>query len=294
MNTETQEPIERAERRKYSVDAGQMNVERANVMLRPDPARVLVRPFNPSSQIRAQKIAARVLAMDEEDVRSLLEQVMAEFDERHPRTKQFLKRRAAQVRRNLLDHNDISEERELLLAAYFTHEYSLEAAALFNPSIVPHPDQSNLPPGSLRFVLSLRATGEGHISSITFRTGLLDAKNNITINEPTRYNLEPAQAPSLAYEKGLFDRKLKELGLEGDFSRHVLENLKEVFSLDELRASIGLAVKQNEARGQETEGAARKILALAQSNYEVHFPPDSRLSERVLFPVTPSQSNGIE
>jgi len=86
-----------------------------------------------------------------------------------------------------------------LLGAYFSHEYSLEAAALFNPSIVPHPDQSDLPPDTLRFVLSLRATGEGHISSITFRTGFLDAKNNITINPPTRYCLEPAQVTSAVF-----------------------------------------------------------------------------------------------
>src|SRR5437016_5746552 len=136
-----------------------MNVQRANVMLRPDPARVLVRPFNPSSEQRARAISARVLALEEDEVQSLLVQVLAEFGERHPKTREFLTRRAAQVRPRLPAHNHISEERELLLAAYFTHEYSLEAAALFNPSIVPHPDQSDLPPGSLRFVLSLRATG---------------------------------------------------------------------------------------------------------------------------------------
>ena len=133
----------------------------------------------------------------------------------------------------------LSEERQLLLGAYFTHEYSLEAAALFNPSIVPHPDQSDLPPGSLRFILSLRATGEGHISSITFRTGFLDAEGNITINAPTRYCLEPTQVPNASYEKGLFDRKLHELGLAGDFSRQVLQGLRDSFTLEELRASVG-------------------------------------------------------
>src|SRR6266699_5987058 len=101
----------------------------------------------------------------------------------------------------------ISEQRQLLIGSYFVCEYSLEAAALFNPSIVPHPDQSDLPLGSLRFILSLRATGEGHISSITFRTGFLDAVGNITINTPTRYCLEPAQVPNASYEKALFDRK---------------------------------------------------------------------------------------
>jgi len=188
----------------------------------------------------------------------------------------------------------LSDERQLLVGAYFTHEYSLEAAALFNPSIVPHPDQSDLPSGSLRFILSLRATGEGHISSITFRTGYLDDQGAITIHAPTRYSLEPAQVPNASYEKGLFARKLQELGLVGDFTRQVLEGVGDAFTLDQLRTAIRLASEQLGARDQESAAVARKTLALAQSNYEVRFAPESRLSERVLFPVTPSQSNGIE
>jgi predicted GH43/DUF377 family glycosyl hydrolase len=262
--------------------------------LRPDRRRVLARPFYPATEKRAARICAQVMALPEREVVAVLKGVRAEFGDRHLKIEEFLRQRCAQVRRCLRIVRKLSKARELLLGAYFTHEYSFEAAALFNPSIVPHPVQSGLPRGSLRFVLSLRATGEGHISSVTFRTGILDAKGKITVNEPTRYNLEPDQAPNLAYQKRLFDRKLTELGLAGDFSRQVLQNLGETFSLDELRASVGLAVDQNEARGQETAAAARKILALAQSNYEVQFPPDSRLSERVLFPVTPSQSNGIE
>ncbi len=182
----------------------------------------------------------------------------------------------------------------MLLGAYFSHEYSLEAAALFNPSIVPHPDQSDLPPGSLRFILSLRATGEGHISSITFRTGYLDADGNITVNAPTRYCLEPAQVPNTSYEKALFDRQLHELGLAGDFSREALQRLGDSFTLPELRHSVLATVKHLRARDEERQSAARKILMLAQSNYEVQFAADTRLSERVLFPTTPSQSNGIE
>jgi predicted GH43/DUF377 family glycosyl hydrolase len=272
----------------------EINVRRTRITLHPDRKRVLARPFYPATDERAIRICAQVMALPESEVLTLLKEVQADFGERHLKIQEFLRKRCAQAQIWMRTNQKLSEARELLLGAYFTHEYSFEAAALFNPSIVPHPDQSDLAPGSLRFVLSLRATGEGHISSVTFRTGFLDAKNNITISEPTRYNLEPEQAPNLAYEKGLFDRKLTELGLTGDFSRQVLQNLGDVFTLDELRASIILAVKQNETRGQETEGAARKILALAQSNYEVQFPPDSRLSERVLFPVTPSQSNGIE
>jgi predicted GH43/DUF377 family glycosyl hydrolase len=271
-----------------------INVRRTPLTLHPNPGRVLARPLNLANEQRASRICRQVMALPELEVSALLAQVQAEFGDRHPETRAFLKRRFQEVRHCVVPGQDFSEERELLLGAYFTHEYSLEAAALFNPSIVPHPDQSDLPPGSLRFILSLRATGEGHISSITFRTGFLDANDNITINQPTRYSLEPAQVPNAAYEKDLFERKLQELGLTGDFSRQVLQNLAHSFTLEDLRSSIQGAVTHDQARDQETEAMARKILTLAQSNYEVQFSLESRLSERVLFPVTPSQSNGIE
>lgn len=271
-----------------------INVQRSSVTLHPDRARVLLRPFLPVNDPRAASIWAQVMALSETEVRALWEQVNTEFGERHARTGDFLTRRFEQVRAFLRANKKLSEERRLLLGAYFSHEYSLEAAALFNPSIVPHPDQSDVPPGALRFILSLRATGEGHISSITFRTGLLDADSDITINEPTRYCLEPEQIPSAAYDNGLFARKLEELGLAGDFSRAALQGLGNPFTLDELRASLRRVGKEFRARDQETGAVTRKILTLAQSNYEVQFAADSRLSERVLFPVTPSQSNGIE
>jgi predicted GH43/DUF377 family glycosyl hydrolase len=243
---------------------------------------------------RARKICARVMALTESDVQSLLEQVRAEFGDRHRNVEEFLRCQFAQIQPYLLTGEKVSEEREMLLGGYFTHEYSLEAAALFNPSIVPHPDQSNLPAGSLRFILSLRATAEGHISSITFRTGLLDPDNNITIDEPSRYSLEPAQVLDATYEKLVFERKLRELGLLGDFTRQVLKGFGDTFSLKKLIASVRLAVKELAPGDLETERVAKETILLAQSNYEVQFAPDSSLSERVLFPATPSQRNGIE
>ena len=280
------------------------NLKRTQVVLHPDRRRVLLRPFllgNDSpgaapatAAERALRICANVTALPESEVRALWNQVKAEFGERHAKTQRFLLSRFELVRPLLNGAPNFSEERALLLGAYFSHEYSLEAAALFNPSIVPHPDQSELAPGSLRFVLSLRATGEGHISSITFRTGTLDSESNIAINAPTRYSVEPEQVPNASYEKALFERKLGELGLVGDFTREALQQLGGSFTLDELRKAISNATERLGARDQQTEAVARKTLTLAQSNYEVEFPPDSRLSERVLFPTTPSQSNGIE
>jgi predicted GH43/DUF377 family glycosyl hydrolase len=269
-------------------------VQRSQVILHPDRSRVLLRPFLVPTDPRAARICAQVMALPETEVHALWQEVNQEFGGRHAKTREFLKARFELVRPCLPAREKLSQERQLLLGAYFTHEYSLEAAALFNPSIVPHPDQSDLPPGGLRFILSLRATGEGHISSITFRTGLLGARGHISINAPTRYCLEPEQVPNAAYENGLFERKLQELGLVGDFSRQVLQELGSSFTLDDLRASLTRTAQQFRARDQQTGAVSRKILMLAQSNYEVQFSPDSRLSERVLFPVTPSQSNGIE
>jgi len=271
-----------------------VTVKRSDLVLRPDPTRVLARPFHPSTRQRAAGIGGQVTALPESEVHALLAEVEAEFGDRHVKIREFLKRRFEQVRPWLRSGPGISDERKLLLGAYFTHEYSLEAAALFNPSIVPHPDQTDVPPGSMRVVLSLRATGEGHISSITFRTGYLDAQNEVSIHPPTRYCLEPAQVPNASYEKPLFARKLEELGITGEYTRQVLEGLGDAFTLEQLRAGIRLIGERHDAGDQEHTGVARKILTLAQSNYEVRFDPDTRLSERVLFPVTPSQRNGIE
>src|SRR5262245_33607022 len=149
-----------------------INVERAHIMLRPDPSRVLARPFYPTTEERARRIYGHVMSMADDAVHAQLKEVQAEFGERHLKMQDFLRQRFEQVRVWLHMEGEVSGERQLLIGAYFTHEYSFEAAALFNPSVVPHPDQSEVPPGSLRFILSLRATGEGHISSITFRTGM--------------------------------------------------------------------------------------------------------------------------
>jgi predicted GH43/DUF377 family glycosyl hydrolase len=271
-----------------------ISIRRTNTRLLPDRSRVLVRPFRLTSEQRAVNLCARVMALTEEEVHKLVIDVMGEFAERHQQTRDLLKARFEQVKGYLLTNQKLSEERKLLIGAYFTHEYSLEAAALFNPSVVPHPDQTNLPEGALRFIVSLRATGEGHISSVTFRTGIVDADRNITINTPTRFLTEPKQVPSASYEKALFERKLYELGLTSGFSRKVMEQLPANFTLGELRKKLDTTLKQVRSVDPECENVGRAMFLLAQSNYEVQFAPDSRVSERVIFPTSPSQSNGIE
>ena len=272
-----------------------IDIVRSTVTLDPDPTHVLARPFRIMGDHRSVKVTARVMALPENQVHALLEGVRAEFGDRQLKIDEFLRRRFDEVSPYVLNGQRLSEERKLLLGGYFTHEYSLEAAALFNPSMVPHLDQSNVPPGSLRFILSLRATAEGHVSSIAFRSGMLDAASRVKMDLPSRYSLEPMQVPNSKFEKPLFQRKLQELRLMGEFNGAVLNGLPDAFTMEELRVSIGLAVDRLPERERETtKTVARETLMLAQSIYDVQFAPESGLSERVLFPVTPSQSNGIE
>ena len=274
-----------------------INLVRTGMVLKPDQSRVLLRPFNPGDAQRAGRIITRILAIPEEQVGRLLDNVSAEFSRRHQEIHQMFLERFEQVRLEHDPRGNLSEQRRLLIGAYFLAEYSLESAALFNPSIVPHPDQTGLPASALRFILSLRATGEGHISSITFRTGIVHSNGRIEILDAAGFLTEPRQIPSSAYEQGLFRRKLRELGLDGDFTIRVMERLGDSFSMLELRRAIDAEVDQErQSNGvlQDDQDTARGIWMLARSNYEVQFRPEQKLSERILFPATPSQSNGIE
>ena len=201
------------------IGSSHVEVKRTGIVLKPNNSRVLFRPFEPANPERPLKIIARIMSVSDAEVSRLLANVMREFQGRHQRLHDYLLARFESVRRHLLTDEALSEERRLLIGAYFTNEYSLESAALFNPSMVWHPDQTGLPPGSRRFVLSLRATGEGHISSITFRSGTVDAENNIKVDNPTRFVTTPRVVPNPQYDKPLFLRKLIELGLSNGFHR---------------------------------------------------------------------------
>jgi len=275
---------------RFEGKAPHLALQRTGPMLKPDQSRVLLRPFDPGDAERVRGIVARIMALPEEEVGALLDAVCGEFCKRHRKIHTVLRERFEQISEPAGETGKISEERKLLMGSYFLAEYSLESAALFNPSIVPHPDQSNLQPGELRFILSLRATGEGHISSITFRAGIIRADQRIDVFAPTSFVTEPRQVPHSLYEKALFARKLLELGVNCDFSRRILGRVNEKFSLDDLRACL----KQEENESVEDQSAAKGIWMLAKSNYEVQFQPDQLLCERVLFPATPSQKNGIE
>ena len=270
-----------------------LHAKRIGPTLTPDRSRVLLRPFRPTTDDIARRIVARVMALPEEEVSKLLAQVLGEFANRHEHVEKFFHARYELVKIYLEPGAQPSPERQMLIGAHFTHEYSPESAALFNPSIVPHPDQSGLPKGALRFILSLRATGEGHISSITFRMGTVSAHHRITLTPPVPFVTEPDRVPNVAYVKGLFAHKLEEAGVQNAFCRRVLDQLHDDFTLKELHAVL-LASGLTDTSDATAVRAARGILLLAESNYEVNFAPDSRPSQRVLFPSAPSQSNGIE
>src|SRR3954452_3159208 len=211
-----------------------MDVSRTGIILKPTNSRVVIRPFEVANESRVERIIARVASLPEQEVERQLEQVMREFSERHQRTREFFLHRFAQVRKHRLTDQPVSESRRLLIGAYFTQEYALESAPLFTPSMVWHHDQSGLPAGSRRFVLSLRATGEGHISSITFRSGSVDAGNRIHMDEPTRFVTAPDLVPNALYDKNLFHRKLTELGINGPLTDQVMSALGDHFTLNDL------------------------------------------------------------
>ena len=279
------------------MNANSIHVKRTATILKPDQSRVLLRPFGPEDPRRASRIIARIMSLPEDRVGLLLEAVFAEFSNRHQQICNLFQERFEQVRHLLLTDEALSEQRQLLIGSYFVCEFSLESAALFNPSIVPHPDQSNLPPGALRFILSLRATGEGHISSLTFRTGIIHDDHRIEVQLPGRFLVEPRQIPNPLYEKALFAGKLVELGLTDEFTRRVMNKIGESFALKELRAILDTELRQSRLTNgmwQEHQTTVEGIWMLAQSNYEVQFQPEQQLSERIIFPATPSQRNGIE
>jgi predicted GH43/DUF377 family glycosyl hydrolase len=271
-----------------------MNITRTGIVLRPDASRVLFRPFNPVGEERPLRLLARILSLPEEEAAAMLMQVLAEFKTRHQRLLDYFLARFEFVRHLLPTDQPLSEDRKLLIGAYFTHEYSLEAAALFNPSIVPHPDQAGLPEGALRFILSLRATGEGHISSITFRTGTIDAHGKILVDTPSRYVTTSDHIPHISYDKTIFWRQLQELGVAENIAETILKTLRDGFTVDELDQEIQYLRRHVQHRNSEFDRTASRLLNLAKSNYEVIYSPGQPLTERVIFPTSPNESNGIE
>jgi predicted GH43/DUF377 family glycosyl hydrolase len=270
------------------------SVRRHEVAFLPDSARVIIRPFIPSSVDRLTAIIERALALTEDEVVGKMQVIHREFDSRHLDIETPLLDHYAKVRKYVATSRPLSRARELLIGALFSGEYALESAALFNPSIVPHPDQSDVPDGGLRFIMSLRATGEGHISSIEFREGIVSPAGDISFTAVSRFVTMPQLVPNPSYQKKSFITKLQEMGFENDCATAVMAPLTAQFTRTDLGGSVARVRDESLPATHEFSRTLECIKWLADSNYELRFSPKISLSERIIFPVSANESNGIE
>lgn len=222
-----------------------------------------------------------------------LDRLRAELGSRHTDLEGSWLRHFHSIRA-YLPNRALSEERRLVLGAYFTGEYAVESVALFNPSIVPHPDQTNVAEGDLRFVLSLRAVGEGHISSIEFRTGVIRRNHAIEIDKTSGLVIAPEIDPEPTFPKSIFLHKLNDNGLENNWSRSVMNRLGETFSRSDLDDAMQRASHEAQPHSEDVRQTIEFLHWVVESNYEVNFDPANPLSERVIFPVSLNETNGIE
>jgi predicted GH43/DUF377 family glycosyl hydrolase len=269
-----------------------MNVTRLPLHLTADPRRVIARSFIPGGVARIRSVIERVRALPDAEVSSMVTALVNDYRQRHKDIRGIFRQSYAMAHAHVGELAEPSEERRLLLGAYFTNEYSLESVALFNPSMVAHPDQNGVPHGSVRFVMSLRACGEGHISSIEFRTGTVDAEHRVNVDPPTRFALTARPKDDALYDKESYVLKLREMKAYTPLAEPILAILDTRFTISDLRYAIDRC-RPETGRTQYKE-LADNMLWLAHSNYELDFSPDADLSERVIFPVSENESRGIE
>ncbi len=267
-------------------------VHRTAIILRPDSSRVLIRPFLLDNPTRVRSLLTRLQALSDAEVREAIGLALTDFERRHVGMPRILRRHYEKARAYFPEGTDLSPERQQLLGAYLTSEYALESAALFNPSIVLAPEQEGVSAGEVRFVMSLRATGEGHISSIEFRSGVIKAAGAVEIDPVTPFVVEPERIESATYDAPLFSRKLAEIGFDNEFSRGILDALGDTFTFGELSAALEAAPPDPENR--ERQRTSEGLMLLAQANYETRFPSGHPICERIIFPSSPTERNGIE
>jgi predicted GH43/DUF377 family glycosyl hydrolase len=271
-----------------------VNVIPAGIDFGPNACRVLNRPFVPTGIGRVKGIIERVLSLSEIEVESQLDRLRSDLGARHNDLDASWLLQYGKVEAFLPKRGSLSDNRRLVLGAYFTGEYAVESAALFNPSIVAHPDQKNLGEGDLRFILSLRAVGEGHISSIEFRTGVIRRNHAIELDKTSRIVVAPEINPEPTFPKSIFLHKLNDNGLENNWSRSVMNRLGSTFTRSELNEAMQRASHEAQPHSEDVRRTIEFLHWLLESNYEVDFDPAIPLTERVIFPVSLNETNGIE
>ncbi len=271
-----------------------LKIERKAIKILGDTSRVITLLHLPTDRHRIYRIIQRIISMSETAAKNLITQIMIDFSGRHEDIEYIFERHLNEVKGYLPRDAMLSEVKKALIGAYFTKEYAIESAALFNPSIVPHPDQSYLDKGSLRFVMSLRATGDGHVSSIVFRSGVLDRHNTFHFDPVSDFVETPDLQLDPVYKRNIFQRKLDEMGASNEITVYVLNQLSEDFTYTEVIEKIGI-LRAKPQFSERIQNRTFEIMRwLADSNYEVGFHPDHRISERVIFPVSKNESRGIE
>jgi len=272
----------------------QLKVTRKPNKIIGDVSRVITRPHLPDDPHRISRIIGRIMDLPDAFAKDLMAKILRDFSGRHEDLDHIFERHLDRVKDFLPEGSLLSDVQKGLVGAYFTKEYAIESAALFNPSIVPHPDQSHLEKGSLRFVMSLRATGEGHISSIVFRSGILDRHNTFCFDPVSEFVETPDLKQDPVYNRSVFQRKLDEMKAGNEISAYVLGCLPEEFTCKELIEQIAILKKSPQFSQAKQKTTFSFMTWLADSNYEIAFHADHRISERVIFPVSKNESRGIE
>jgi len=274
-----------------------VTIKRKTVKFNPDPKRVITRFFWPGSDDRARVIIQMVLALSHGERIQLFNQVLREFSSRHRNITKIFDQNFERVKHLLVDLNiaveSLSRETQYVIGAYFTKEYSIESAAFFNPSIVEDPYQGNIQKGQKRVILSFRATGEGHLSSVVFRSGIIDENNDFYFDSPGDFIDVPEIIRRHIYDKKRFLTKLAEMNIKKDVISLVMDQLDENFNYGQLQAAIAGTLKNHDL-SYTRQKVVQAIIWLAKSHYEVTFSLDTTISDRVLFPTSFAESNGIE
>ncbi len=274
-----------------------VTINRKDIKFLPDATRVMAR-FLYINDERAVSTIRYVLNMTKNEVSITLSQVLRDYSLRHRNISKIFEKHYNKIAHLLMSLNINSESldfsQKILLGSYFTMEYSIEAAAFFNPSIVEHPDQSETGPGEKRVIISFRATGEGHVSSIVFRTGVIDKYNNLTVEPAGKFLEEAESIQRHIYDKASFKSKLDEMDSHTIIpSDLILDRLSDTFTYGELRKCIEEA-RNTLHLASDKEMLFDQIMWVASSHYELQFSLDTNISERVIFPVSINEKNGIE
>lgn len=271
-------------------------VIRKNIKFLPDCSRVVARYFM-NGDSRTQKMVSHIMVLSEKQVQETLEHTLREFARRHRNISQTFFRHCEKIRGLIeamqINYDQLSDERKMLIGSYCTMEYAIESAAFFNPSMVEDFDQSDLQNGEKRIIISFRATGEGHISSIVFRRGILDKNNDLQVMKIGN-NIDKAEVVhKTLYSKERFLVKLAEMHTSDQYSAQIMGELPDQFEYSALKNILNKALSDQTIL-QEKRTALEEVLWLADSFYDLQFKHDSDITERVIFPISDSESRGIE